>query len=368
MNTPPLHRLPPRDEMLRAFLARDAAYDGLFWTGVRTTGIFCRPTCTARKPKPENVEFFADPGQALFAGYRPCKRCRPLRPSGAVPEWIEPLLARIESDPERRLRDADLRDMGLQPARVRRWFKETHGLTFHGYQRARRLGGALDEIRRGRRVSPTAFDHGFDSLSGFNAAFARIVGDAPTRSTDRRPIWIGRILTPLGPMVTAASDEGLHLLEFADRRQLETQFARLVRRTKGVPVPGEHPLHERAREELMRYFEGDLSEFTLPLAPAGTEFQQAVWTALRGIPYGATRSYAEQARSMGRPTAVRAVARANGDNPLAIIVPCHRVVGSDGSLTGYGGGLHRKRWLLDLENGLRPPTLARAESPPHSLP
>lgn len=349
MTTPPIRPLPPRADMLRAFLDRDPGYDGLFWAGVSTTGIFCRPTCTARKPKPENVEFFADTGQALFAGYRPCKRCHPLRPSGSVPSWLKPLLLRVESNPETRIRDSDLMEMGLHPARVRRWFKQTHGLTFHGYQRARRLGGALDEIRKGRRVSPTAFDHGFDSLSGFNAAFARVVGDAPTRSTDRITIRVARILTPLGPMVAAASDEGLHLLEFADRRQLETQFARLVRRTKGVLVPGTLPVQEQVEEELYRYFQGDRSGFDVPLAPAGTEFQTLAWTALRAIPYGGTRSYAEQARRIGRPTAVRAVARANGDNPIAIIVPCHRVVGSDGALKGYAGGLHRKRFLLDLE-------------------
>lgn len=346
---PTTHQLPPADEMMAAFMGRNSEYDGVFFTGVRTTGIFCRTTCSARKPLPKNVEFFGSTGQALFAGYRPCRRCRPLEPRGAAPEWLRPLLERIERDPMERVRDRDLRTLGLDPGRVRRWFHRNHGMTFHAYQRARRLGSAFEEIREGKDVTSTAFDHGFDSLSGFNSAFARFMGDAPTRSKDRILVQVIRILTPLGPMIAAASEDALHLLEFTDRRMLETQLERLGRRTGAVLAPGSNAVLEQTERELTEYFAGDRVEFNVPLAPAGTDFQRGAWEALGKIPFGETRSYAQQAAAIERPTAVRAVAKANGDNPIAIIVPCHRVVGSDGKLTGYAGGLHRKRFLLDLE-------------------
>ncbi|MFT5434840.1 MAG: AraC family transcriptional regulator of adaptative response [Myxococcota bacterium] len=348
-NSTPTQALPPTEEMLAAFLRRDSEYDGLFFTGVRTTGIFCRTTCSARKPKPENVEFFPSTSQALFAGYRPCLRCRPLEPRGQTPEWLRPLLAQIEEDPAARVRDRDLVVLGLDPGRVRRWFRRNHGMTFHAYQRARRLGSALEEIREGRDVTSTAFDHGFDSLSGFNTAFARFAGAAPTRSKECPLIQITRILTPLGPMIAAASEEALHLLEFTDRRMLETQLERLGRRTGAVLAPGSNAVLEQTGKELTEYFDGARTDFTVPLEPAGTDFQRGAWTALSRIPFGDTRSYAQQAVAIGRPTAVRAVAKANGDNPIAIVVPCHRVVGSNGKLTGYAGGLHRKQFLLDLE-------------------
>ncbi len=347
--TPLQEHLPPPEEMLTAFMARDSEYDGLFFTGVRTTGIFCRTTCSARKPKPENIEFFPSTRQALFAGYRPCKRCKPLEPRGQTPAWLRPLIVRIETDPSVRIRDRDLEDLGLEPGRVRRWFRRNHDMTFHAYQRARRLGSALQEIREGRDVTSTAFDHGFDSLSGFNTAFARFAGASPTRTKDRLLVQVTRILTPLGPMIAAASDDALRLLEFTDRRMLETQLERLSRRTGAVLAPGLNAVLKQTERELGEYFEGTRSEFSVPLKPAGTEFQTGAWEALGKIPFGETRSYGQQAVAIGRPTAVRAVAKANGDNPIAVIVPCHRVVGSDGKLTGYAGGLHRKRYLLDLE-------------------
>jgi len=344
-----LRKLPPKSELLEAFMAGDPAYDGVFFTGVRTTGIFCRTTCPARKPKPENVEFFARSDDALFSGYRPCRRCRPLELSGQPPGWVHQLMDRVEADPNRRLKDCDLRAMGIDPGRARRWFRKHHQMTFHAYQRARRLGDALTQLREGQDVTSTAFDSGFDSLSGFNAAFSRFAGAAPSKSRDRSVLTVTRILTPLGPMVAAASADEVHLLEFTDRRMLETQLTRLCRRTGGVLVPGTSEVLDQVRAELSEYFAGARTEFTLPLAPAGTDFQQLVWDALRAIPYGETRSYGDQARAIQRPTAVRAVASANGDNPIAIVIPCHRVIGSNGSLTGYAGGLPRKQFLLDLE-------------------
>ncbi len=170
-----------------------------------------------------------------------------------------------------------------------------------------------------------------------------------------------RVSTPLGPMLLGATDEAVCLLEFADRPVLETQLERLVQRLDCVVLPGSNEVSRQLERELEAYFAGALREFRTPLITPGSEFQTRAWTALRGIPYGELRSYADQARAIGAPTAVRAVARANGDNRIAIVVPCHRVVGSDGTLTGYGGGLWRKRWLLHHEGATLRPHAAQTE-------
>lgn len=343
------NQLPPRQECLRAMAARDRSYEGIFIIAVRTTGILCRPGCPARTPLERNVEFFATIRDGLFAGYRPCKRCRPLEPEGLPPQWLRPLLVEVEADPSRRLRDADLRGLGIDPARVRRWFQAQHGMSFHAYQRARRMGLALGQIRQGDGVLNVAGSNGFESASGFAEAFARMVGRPPAKGKDLVPVAVTRILTPLGPMVAAASDEGLCLLEFADRRMLETQLKRLATRLSGVFAPGSHPHLDSIEKELDAYFSGALTQFRTPLNDVGTPFQQAVWHALRRIDYASTVTYAQLAARIARPSAVRAVGRANGDNRFAIVIPCHRVLGSDGQLTGYGGGVWRKRWLLDHE-------------------
>jgi len=336
--------------MYRALVEKDPGFDGLFYAGVTTTGIFCRPVCTARKPQRKNVVFFPTAREALLAGYRPCRVCRPVEPPGATPEPVRRLLAEIESDPGLRLRDADLRARGIEPAGLRRWFKKNHGLTFQAYARTLRIGAAFGRIKHGETATNAAFDHGWDSLSGFGEAFRKVLGGPPTR-TRTATLAVTRIETPLGPLLAGATDEGICLLEFVDRRMIETQLGRLGRLLRAVLVPGTSRHFDRLAEELKRYFGGDLRRFASPLDLRGTEFQTKVWSGLLAIPYGETRSYAEQARRIGAPSAVRAVARANGDNRIAIVVPCHRVVGADGSLTGYGGGLWRKRWLLDLERG-----------------
>jgi AraC family transcriptional regulator of adaptative response/methylated-DNA-[protein]-cysteine methyltransferase len=334
--------------MYRALVERDPGFDGLFYTGVTTTGIFCRPTCTARKPHRENVVFFPTAREALLAGYRPCRVCRPVEPPAATPEPVRHLLAEVEGDPSLRLRDADLRARGIDPVGLRRWFKRNHGLTFQGYVRALRIGAAFGRIKHGDTATEAAFDHGWESLSGFGDAFRKVMGTPPTRA--RGPvITMTRLETPLGPMLAGATDDGICLLEFIDRRMIETQLVRLARLFRGTMVPGTSLHFDLLSDELRRYFAGGLRNFSSPLDLRGTAFQKDVWSALLTIPYGHTRSYADQARLLGVPRAIRAVARANGDNRIAVLVPCHRVVGSDGSLTGYGGGLWRKRWLLDLE-------------------
>jgi AraC family transcriptional regulator of adaptative response/methylated-DNA-[protein]-cysteine methyltransferase len=343
------HTLPPESVMLDAFLGRDDSFDGIFVTAVRTTGIFCRPSCTARKPRRENISFFGSPREALLGGYRPCKRCRPMEHAGRPPEWLHALLAAVEGNPTRRWTDADLRSYGLSPERVRRWFQRHHGMTFHAYSRARRLGSALGWMKDGTEVTRAAFDSGYDSLSGFHEAFRRYFGSSPTAATGRSVVHVRRIGTPLGPMLAAATDEALCLLEFVDRRALANQIKRVGSKLNAAFVPGANPLLERVDEQVGEYFSGRRREFDVPLTVPGTSFQKSVWEALSAIPYGETRSYMELAATIGRPEAVRAVGKANGDNALAIIVPCHRVVGADGKLVGYGGGIWRKKRLLELE-------------------
>jgi len=338
--------------MYDALLNRDSSYEGVFYLGVRTTGIFCRPTCPAKKPLRKNVEFFPSTRDALLAGYRPCRRCTPMQPDGGAPEWLEGLIAEIEKEPERRWKDADLRAAGLDPARVRRWFKRQHGMTFHAYQRARRLGLALGQIRHGDDIMNTAYDHGYESLSGFRDAFAHLFGEPPGKSRGSTLVVLTRVLTPLGPLVAGATDAGLCMLEFADRPMLETQIKRLRKYLDCAVAPGSNDHIAQVESELAEYFAGERTEFDVPLVVPGTDFQQQVWVALRTIPYGETCSYEDIARSINNPKAVRAVGRANGDNRIPIIIPCHRVVRADGTLGGYGGELWRKRFLLELEGAI----------------
>jgi AraC family transcriptional regulator of adaptative response/methylated-DNA-[protein]-cysteine methyltransferase len=337
--------------MERAFLARDASYDGVFVTGVKTTGIFCRPSCPARKPLPENLEFFGSVKDALFAGYRPCLRCRPLEADGRPPAWVERLLASVDQSPDGRLRAPQLRALGITPERARRFFQSTYGLSFDAYCRARRLGRALTQLREGADLDTAAFDAGYESLSGFREAFGRYFGKPPGRGREGECAWAAWLRTPLGPMIAAASSTGVCLLEFTDRRMLETQLAILDRRLRLPLVPGENEHLRRLRAELDEYFAGRRHAFEVPVHVSGTPFQERVWAALQRIPYGETRSYAEVARAVGTPDAVRAVGQANGMNRIAIMLPCHRVVNAGGQLGGYGGGLWRKRQLLALEQG-----------------
>jgi AraC family transcriptional regulator of adaptative response/methylated-DNA-[protein]-cysteine methyltransferase len=246
---------PPREEMVRAFLGSDAAYDGLFYTAVKTTGIFCRPACPARKPLPQNVEFFATVREAMFAGYRPCKRCTPLDAPGRPPEWVAGLIERVERRPEEKVRAAELRAMGIDPGRARRWFKVHYGMTFGAFGRARRLSGALEAIRKGGTVDDAVFESGYESHSGFRDAFARVFGTTPGQSESVDAISLSWIESPIGPLIAGADDRGVCLLEFSDRRMLEAQLQTLRKRLGRTLVPGTHPHLEQLRTELAEYFD-----------------------------------------------------------------------------------------------------------------
>ena len=341
--------LPPKTEMDRATQDRDVSYDGTFYVGVRTTGIFCRPSCPAKKPLAQNVEYLATARDALLAGYRPCKRCRPMDTDGQPPVWVEQLLSRIEESPAERWRDADLRSIGIDPTRARRYFLKHYGLTFQAYHRARRMGLALTKLRSGSDSLGVGLDHGYESASGFRDAFERIFGTSCGRSGDVGCVVTTVLESPVGPLVAGATAEGVCLLEFADRPAFDRQLSVLRKRLGTTMVPGDNEHIDHLADELSQYFSGTLTKFTVTLVVPGTAFQRAVWERLMQIPFGSTLSYGELARDLGRPGAQRAVGRANGDNRIAIVIPCHRVVQSNGELRGYGGGLWRKKFLLDHE-------------------
>jgi AraC family transcriptional regulator of adaptative response/methylated-DNA-[protein]-cysteine methyltransferase len=335
--------------MEQARLARDGSYDGIFFVGVRTTGVFCRPSCPAKSPRPRNVEYFDSIGAALRAGFRPCKRCRPETISARVPEWVTRLLALTEEHADRRLRDADLRAMGIEPTRARRFFRKRFGVTFQAYHRARRMNLALETLRDGAGDLAAGLATGYESNSGFRSAFGRQFGVSPGRSAAVRTVVTQTYESPLGPLVLGATEHGVCLLEFADRKALSRERSQLESAV-GPLVPGSNRHLEGLAKELTSYFEGRLTDFTVPLdVVRGTPFQRQVWERLLQIPYGATVSYGELAASIGRPGAQRPVGSANGANCVAIVIPCHRVVQSDGQLRGYGGGLWRKQFLLDHE-------------------
>ncbi len=335
-------------EMTRAYLDSDASYQGLFFLGVRTTGIFCRPTCPARKPLPKNVEFFGSTRDALASGYRPCKRCRPLD-ADDQPTWATKLLNEIESDPAPRITDAELRTRGIDPATVRRYFLRRYGTTFQAFTRARRLSNGYHLIRENESMDKAVFESGYESHSGFRDAFLRTFGDTPGKAREGESVLLSWLRSPLGPLIAGATPDGVCLLEFTDRRMIEKQFETLRKQFATPLVPGTNAHLEMLEEELTNYFTGKLRDFSVPLVYPGTDFQKRVWRELLKIPYGETRSYEDLAIAVGDKNAVRAVGRANGLNRIAIVIPCHRVVNKNGELGGYGGGLRRKQFLLDLE-------------------
>lgn len=339
--------------LYRALLAKDPAYEGVCVVGVRTTGIFCRLTCTAKKPRRENCEFFRDARSAMVAGYRACLRCRPLAASTASPV-VERLLSAVEAEPSRRWRSADVRALGLDPSTARRLFRARFGMTFVEFARTRRLGQALRELRGGASVIEAQQAADFESGSGFRDAFRKVLGAPPARAGAAAVLFATWVETPLGPMLAVADEDALRLLEFADRRGLEKEVERLRRRTGAAITPGRTAALARVEAALSAYFRGSDVSLAVPCAQAGSDFERRVWGELSRIPAGQTRTYGQVAQAVGRPTAVRAVARAVGKNQLALVVPCHRVVGTDGKLTGYAGGLARKRWLLSHERTGKP--------------
>ena len=314
--------LPDDDTLYDALLARDAAYEGRAYVGVTSTSVFCRLTCSARKPKRENCQFFDRIGACIEAGYRACKRCHPIAPAAENDPVIAHLLCALADHPARRWAESDIVALGLDPSTVRRAFKRHFGMTFLEMARLSRLRTGAATLPAGARVIDAQLEAGYDSPAAFRTAFSRWLGLPPGRFAKDALLRADWIDTKLGVMIAVSDADALHLLEFAERKALPAEFLALRN-----------------------------DRFETRLVPLGTAFTKEVWRALREIPAGETRSYSDIARAIGRPDATRAVARANGANPIAIVIPCHRVLGADGALTGYGGGLWRKQALIELERG-----------------
>ncbi len=346
--------LPSHDTLYAALVARDPNYDGRAYVCVGTTGVFCRLTCPARKPKSENCTFVATIGECIENGFRACKRCHPLAPAAEADPAIGALLRALDERPDIRWSERHISQMGLDLSTVRRSFKRQFGMTFLEMARQRRLREGFEVLRQGERVIDAQQSASFDSASAFRRAFARLLGCAPNALKQGGLLRADWFDTPLGDMIAVASASHLHLLEFVERKALPRELTRLRDFAKGELGFGRYAPTDQVEIELAAFFSGNRAAFETPMAFHGSPFTKEVWKALCDIPAGETRTYAQLARSIDRPSATRAAARANGANQLAILVPCHRILGADGALTGYGGGLWRKQKLIEIEQQYQP--------------
>jgi len=330
-------------------LARDARQDGCFVFAVRTTGIYCRPSCPSRRPRRDSVEFFPTTQEAERAGYRACLRCKPTQASEQARYVLH--ARRLLDNAEGSLTLAQLsKRVGISPFHLQRIFKRATGLSPREYQLARRVQQIKAGLRKGEDVTTALYEAGFSSPSRLYENSNQQFGMTP--GTYRRGgaginITFGVAPSPLGRMLIAATERGLCAVRFGDsaaelERELRSEF-------HAADLHRDDAALRRYIEPLMTSLRGDNTIIDLPLDIRATAFQTKVWDALRRIPKGETRSYAQVAREIGEPRAVRAVAHACASNPVAVVVPCHRVVRSDGDLAGYRWGSERKKKLLEAE-------------------
>ena len=334
-------------------LARDRRYDGAFVYAVQSTGIYCRPSCPSRRPRRERVTFFPVAEAAELAGFRPCRRCRPAEaapPDPGVP-LVRTVCRLIDAHPERPAGLAALSaQAGVTSHRLLRTFQRVLGISPRQYRDARRLDRFKTELRSRGRVSPAVYEAGYGSSSRvYEQAHAQLGMTPATYSRGAPGTRIAFTVVPcvLGRLLVAATARGICRVGLGSgaadlEAGLRAEFpAADVRRDRGALAA--------SVGALLRYLDGRAEPLDLPVDLRATAFQRRVWEALRRIPYGATRSYAEIARAIGKPTATRAVARACAANPAALVIPCHRVVRADGGLGGYRWGVARKRALLEQE-------------------
>ena len=334
-----------RQDAWEAFERRDRAFDGRFVVAVRTTRIYCKPSCPARRPRRENVDFYSTGAQAESAGFRPCLRCRPdqvARDSLAVAKAIE----LIESA-EEPLKLAELAGaVGYAPHHFQRLFTRSVGVSPAAFARALRAKRAVGAIKENGTMTEAIYEAGYSGPSRFYADARERMGMTPSAWRDGgrgATIRWTTVETDLGPMLIAATDKGICRLTFDEgEERIRAAFP------NATIVQDDGSMAELVKGAIAAV-EFPASAPELPIDVRGTAFQEAVWRELRKIPAGETRSYAQIAAAVGQPGAVRAVGTANGANPVAVLVPCHRVIRSDGTLGGYAGGLERKRKLLEVE-------------------
>lgn len=339
-----------------AVLNRDVNSDGQFVYGVTTTQVFCRPTCPSRRPLRKNVRFFATPQAAQKSGFRACMRCRPTSTASSVINKVVHDLARqIDANPEQTFRLSRLaKRAGYSPFYLQRNFKAIIGSTPKEYQTAARLRTLKNELRRDAPVSDAIYQAGFGSGS---RVYEKADGQLGMTPSEYRSGGKGLTIsyasgrTPLGLLMIGATDRGICFLQFGDRdEELQAELARQFSAAAIKPMPATHAQEfESWMAALNRHLRGLEPRLDLPLDVRGTAFQLIVWRYLQKVPYGEVRSYSEVAAAIGKPKAVRAVARACASNSVALLIPCHRVVRGTGELGGYRWGMQRKRVLLDTE-------------------
>jgi len=334
-----------------AVLERDEQSDGAFVYGVNSTFIFCRPSCPSRRPNRENVRFFATPEAASKAGFRPCKRCRPDRFSNAQVERVQQACRIIEANLNDQLSLETLgREVGVSPFHLQRTFKQVTGITPREYADALRLGQVKSKLHAGESVADALYGAGYGSSRGLYERAPSQLGMTPaTYGRGGKGAHINFSIVPcsLGFLLVAATEKGICSVSLGDSpRALEADLR------KEFPAACVHEDDVSLQEwvqSILRYLQGKEPHLDLPLDVQATAFQWRVWQVLRSIDYGETRSYSQVAEAIGRPKAARAVARACATNPVALVVPCHRVVREDGSYGGYRWGLERKKSLLAHE-------------------
>jgi len=341
-----------QDPRWARIVTRDRSADGLFWYSVTTTGVYCRPSCPSRTANPDNVTLHETLESARSTGFRPCLRCNPDGPSRDEENAAKIERAcRIIEGAEGNVPLADLAAaVGLSPAHFHRLFRAGTGLTPKGYAAANRARRVRDTLAKGKSVTEAIYGAGFGSNGGFYAQSDAMLGMTPTRYRgggvqEALRFAVGQCT--LGAVLVASSVKGVAAILLGDDpdelvRELQDRFPRAA-------LTGGDADYERLVAQVVGFVEKPALGLDLPLDVRGTAFQQRVWQALRGIPAGETASYAEVARRIGAPEAVRAVAGACAANPIAVAIPCHRVVRTDGSLSGYRWGVERKRELLDRE-------------------
>jgi len=341
-----------QDPRWAALAARSVAADGTFFYSVRTTGVYCRPSCGARLPRPENVRFHATREEAERAGFRPCKRCRPDRPSLAEQHaaTVTEICRLIETSSRVPALDALAAQAGMSPFHFHRVFKGVTGLTPRAYAAAHRGERVRRELGKAPTVTAAIYDSGYSSNGRFYGESEQMLGMTPTEyraGGARAEIRFAVGECSLGSILVARSERGVCAIFLGDdpdalTRELQDRFPRAT-------LIGADPAFEDVVAKVVGLIEAPGTGVDLPLDVRGTAFQQRVWRALRAIPAGSTASYREIARRIGAPRAVRAVAHACAVNPVAVAIPCHRVVRSDGGLAGYRWGVERKRELLERE-------------------
>jgi AraC family transcriptional regulator, regulatory protein of adaptative response / methylated-DNA-[protein]-cysteine methyltransferase len=347
------------EEKWTAALARDPTADGSFVFAVRSTGIYCRPSCPARRPRRTQVAFYTDPDQAEQSGYQPCKRCKP---RGTLPppktQLVSQACSYIDTHLEERLTLSNIgTHVGASPFYLQRTFKKILGISPREYVDARRLTRVKHSLKNGETVTQALYKAGFTSRSRLYEKTHNSFGLSPgevRRGGSGYQIEYTIIDCPLGRLLLGTTQRGVCAVCIGDS-DIEVETA----------LSEEYPLAEIRRadndtfkwaSEFAEYFAGQRSLEDLPIDVVATAFQWKVWKKIRSIPYGRTTSYAEMARTLGTPRGARAVGRACSTNPVALLVPCHRVIGVDGALHGYRWGVNRKKSLLELERGHTPRT------------